>query len=72
MTRIVSAFAASVLDVFLRPPLHASPAHLPPPDPLLPAFAASVFDVFLGPQPLDNQGRLDVGFGLTWAANGYR
>lgn len=37
-----------------------------------PLHAASFFDVFLGPQPLDERGRLDVGYGLTWAANGYR
>jgi hypothetical protein len=31
-----------------------------------------VFDLFLGDEPLDEEGKKDVGHAMLWAANGFR
>jgi len=31
-----------------------------------------VFGLFLGPEPLDDFGKKDVGYGMLWVANGFR
>lgn len=36
------------------------------------AVTAAVFDVFLGPRPVDQGGKLAVGNGMLWCANGGR
>jgi hypothetical protein len=35
-------------------------------------LTASVFDLFLGDEPLDEEGKKDVGHAMLWAANGFR